>query len=158
MHLKKCTYYVIQSVHVILHMWPAMRKGTIWDKSSISSNSQRSVKSYFLQFLVFSLSENSTSWLYFYMLRVHICGMQVDVMRHNRMFRYVLIWILMAIFWKRWIGTQVYKNYHNSACGHYFLLKLSPLYSTQKGLSIHIKSSLLVKIPNGPFSHSRSHM
>ena len=30
---------------------------------------------------------------------------------------------------------------HNSACGHPFLLKLLPLHSTQKGLSIHAKNS-----------------
>ena len=32
---------------------------------------------------------------------------------------------LQIIFLKWWIGTQVYKNHHNSAWGHYFLLKLS---------------------------------
>ena len=45
----------------------------------------------------------------------------------------------MVIFRKLKLWTQVPKIDHNSACGHSFLLKLSPLYSTQKGLSIYTK-------------------
>ena len=37
---------------------------------------------------------------------------------------------LLAIFWKCKQWTQVPKNYHNLACGQYFLLKPSLLHST----------------------------
>ena len=49
--------------------------------------------------------------------------------------------------------------YHNSTCDQYFCMKLAPLYSAHIGLLIYAKNSLFfLKIPNGPFSHSRSHI
>ena len=133
------------------HLWPAMRKGTIWDKNSISSSNHRSVKSKFPHFLFIYLPEYSSFQLYFDMLSQNICAMSVVIMRRHlfprRVFLNISLRSLMANFRKLKLWTQVHKLDNNFACGHSFLLKLSPLYSTQKGLSIHTKDSTLMKNP-----------
>ena len=54
----------------------------------------------------------------------------------------------------RW-RTQVHINYHNSACGRYFILNY---ILHRKGYPSIPKTQHWWKIPNGPFSWSRSHM
>ena len=58
----------------------------------------------------------------------------------------------MAIFPEIEAMTSVHNIGHNLACGHLFLLKLLPLYSTRKGLSIHAKNSTLMKNPKWSLS------
>ena len=64
----------------------------------------------------------------------------------------------MRVFRKTNVSTRVHKNGHNSTCDQYFCLKLAPLDSAHIGLSFYAKNSFFKIIPNGPFSHSRSHM
>ena len=61
---------------------------------------------------------------------------------HNTNYKY-----LIANFQKWRQRTQVPINRRNSACDWYFLLELSPLYFTQKGLPIHTENSMLIKYP-----------
>ena len=134
---------------VCIHMWPAMRKGTIWDKNSISSSSHGSVKSKFLQFSVYqSIWIFKFSAIFWYVKSKHLCHVSCSYI-------WGIICSTDVYFIIQFNGyfpeietiNPVPKIDHNSACGHSFLLKLSTLYSTQIGLSVHSKNSRMMKNP-----------